>query len=141
MLGGGGCAYLLTWCPSCFSFSYLLTPLPYLPTPNPPYSLPIGCVSVVYGQLCACSGQERHIDLLHLAEFQTPTIFDHNFNFHCSIFYRSPKIMKIIVYILSIYKDVSTILIQVAVICGFVYMVISFQSYNISIYIENTHQF
>jgi hypothetical protein len=42
------------------------------------------------------------------AEFQTPTIFDRDFNFHCSIFYRAPKIVKIIIYILYICKSVST---------------------------------
>jgi hypothetical protein len=84
---------------------------------------------------------ERDVDLSRLAEFQTPTIFDHNFDFHCTIFYRGPKIAKMIIYIIYICKNVSTILIQAILICGCVYMVISFQSYKITIYIENTRRF
>jgi hypothetical protein len=111
MVGGGGCAYLPGQCPSCLSLSSLPTPLPSLPTPNPPYSLPIDRVTVVCGRLRACSGRERRVDLSRLAEFQTPTIFDRDFDLHRSIFYRAPKIMKIIKYILYIHKNVFTILI------------------------------
>jgi hypothetical protein len=39
-------------------------------------------------------------DLSHLAEFQTPTIFDHDGEFNHSIFYWAPKIIKIIICIL-----------------------------------------
>ena len=60
---------------------------------------------------------------------------------YLSIFYRFPKIVKIIIYILCICKNVYKILIWANFICGFVYMVISFQSYKISIYIENARQF
>ena len=80
-------------------------------TPNPPYSLLTDRVTVVCGRLRACSGRERRVDLTRLAEFQTPTIFDRDFDFHRSIFYWAPKIVKIIKYILYIYKNVSTILI------------------------------
>ena len=45
------------------------------------------------------------------AEFQTPTIFDRNFDFHHSIFYRIPKIVKIITYVLYTCENVSAILI------------------------------
>jgi hypothetical protein len=31
----GGCTHLLTWQPSCLSFSSLPSPLPSLPIPNP----------------------------------------------------------------------------------------------------------
>ena len=56
---------------------------------------------------------------------------DHfDFDFHCSMFYRSPKITKIIVYILYIRKNVSKILI---LICWFDCVVISFQGYRISL--------
>src|ERR1700734_4169056 len=96
MVGGGGCAYLPGQCPSCLSLSSLPIPLPSLPTPNPPYSLPIDCVTVVCGRLCACSGRERLDVPSRLAEFQTPTIFNRDFYFHRSIFSRSPKIVKII---------------------------------------------
>jgi hypothetical protein len=47
----------------------------------------------------------------HLADFQTPTIFDHNFGFHCSTFYRSHKIMQMIIYTYYIHENVSTILV------------------------------
>jgi len=76
-----------------------------------------------------------------LAECQTPTIFDRDVEFHRNIFYRLPKIVKVIMYILSIYKNVYRILLKAIHICGLVYMVISFQSYKISIYIEHTHRF
>ena len=52
------------------------------------------------GRLRARSGRERDTDLSRLAEFQTPTILDHNFDFHRSISYSDPKIVKIIIYIL-----------------------------------------
>ena len=92
-------------------FSTHSPPLPSLPNPNPPYSLLTDRVTVVCGRLRACSGRERRVDLTRLAEFQTLTIFDRDFDFHRSIFYGAPKIVKIIKYILYIYKNVSTILI------------------------------
>jgi hypothetical protein len=79
--------------------------------------------------------------LLCLAEFQTPTIFDHNFDFDCSISYRASKIMKIIIYNLYIFKNLFTILTQAMLISVSVYMVISFQSYKISFYIKNLRRF
>ena len=88
------------------------------------------------GRLHARSGRERDADLSRLAEFQTPTILDRNFNFHRSISYSDLKIVKIIVCILYICKDVYTSLNYAILICGGVYMVISFQSYEISIYIK-----
>ena len=54
---------------------------------------------------------ERDADLSRLAEFQSPTIFDRDFDFHRSIFDRAPKIVKIIIYIFYICENVSTILI------------------------------
>ena len=45
------------------------------------------------------------------------------------------------VYILYICKDVSTISHQAILICEGVYIVISFQSYEISIYIKKTRRF
>src|ERR1700683_2612805 len=44
--------------------------------------------------------ETRRRDLSRLAEFQTPTIFDRDFEFHHSIFYRALKIVKIIIYTL-----------------------------------------
>src|SRR5882762_441447 len=83
----------------------------------------------------------KHINLSHLAEFQTPTIFNCEFDLHCSILYRSLKILKIVNYILYIHKNVSIILICMNLNCEFGYVVISFQSYKISIYINNSSRF
>ena len=105
-LGGG--LVVLTWHPFCFSSSSLPTPFPSLPTPSPPYSPLMGGVTFVRGRLRGCSGRERRVNLSRLAEFQTPIILDHDFNFHHSIFYRAPKIVKIIIYPLYIHKNVST---------------------------------
>src|SRR5258705_11938276 len=96
MVGGGGLYLPATWCPSCFSLSSLPTLLPSLPTPNPPDSPLMGCVTFVRGRLRACSGRERCIDLSRLAEFQTPTIFDRNCNFNRCTRYGPPKIVKMI---------------------------------------------
>jgi hypothetical protein len=75
------------------------------------------------------------------AEFQTPTIFDRDFNFHRSIFYRAPKIVKIIIYILYICKSVSTNFNLSNFNLWVCLYGISFQSYKISIYIQNTRRF
>jgi hypothetical protein len=53
---------------------------------------------------------ERGIDFrTRLAEFQTPTIFDRDFDIYRSIFYSGPKIVKIIIYTLYVHNDISTI--------------------------------
>jgi hypothetical protein len=91
------CAYLLPGAPPTFPYLLYSTLLPSLPTPDAPDSQLLGCVTFVRGRLCACSGQERLVDLSRLAEFQTPTIFDRDINLHRSIFYRFPKITKIII--------------------------------------------
>jgi hypothetical protein len=51
------------------------------------------------------------VERTRLAEFQTPTIFDRGFGLHCSTFVKSLKIVKIIIYIHYIRKNVSPILI------------------------------
>ena len=58
---------------------------------------------------------KRDTNLSHLVEFQTPT---NNFSFHCSIFYSDPKIVKIIIYILYICKNLSTISSESILICA-----------------------
>ena len=45
-----------------------------------------------------------------LAEFQTPTVFDRDFDFHHSIFKKFPKIVKILIYIFDIHENASMIL-------------------------------
>src|ERR1700676_3452928 len=109
---GGWWWFVLTCCPSCFSLSSLPTILPSLPTPNSPDSPLVGCVPFVHGRLCACSGRERLgrvQDLSRLVEFQTPTVFDRDFDFHRSICYGRFKIVKIIIYTLYMNRNVSTI--------------------------------
>ena len=93
---------VLTWHPFCFSSSSL-------PTPSPPYSPLMGCVTVVRGRLRGCSGSVNLSRLARLVEFQTPIILDCHYDFHCSIFYRAHKIVKIIIYPLYIHKNVSMI--------------------------------
>ena len=145
--------YLTEW--AC---THLATPTPY-PTSLSPYSFPNLLSLLLYPPWdpwvvqvtawrphvwCWSSGRRhkgQHISLSHLAEFQTPTIFDHDFDLHRSIFYNAPKIVKIIIYILYIHRKVSTIYIWAILSRGFNYMVISFQNYKISIYIEIPCQF
>ena len=97
MGGGGGLCLPATWCPPTSPYPFYPTLLPYLPTPDPPDSPLVGCFTFVRGRLRACSGRERRFDLLRLAEFQTPTIFDRDYNYCHSILYRSHKITKIII--------------------------------------------
>ena len=50
---------------------------------------------------------EINIDFrTRLAEFQTPTIFDRNFDFHCIIFYGVFKIVIIFKYTLRMTKNI-----------------------------------
>ena len=133
---------VLTCCPGAPPVSlFLLNPLSSLLYPNPPYSPLVGCVTSFVVSCVLAVDERRRVDLSRLAEFETPTIFDRAFYFHRSIFSRHPKIVKIIICILYIYKNVSTILISAIPICGFDYLVISFQNYRISIYIDNTRRF
>jgi hypothetical protein len=127
MDGGGGLCLPASLCPSYFSLSFLPHSPPISTHSWPSWQPTGGLCNIRSWSVAACSGRERHFNLSCLAEFQTLTIFDCDFNFHCSIFYRSHKIAKI--------KNVSTILIQALFICGLIYMVISFQSCKISIYI------
>ena len=110
MVDGGGGAYLLTWHSYCFSLSSLPTLLPSLPTPNPPDSPLVGCVTFVRGRLRACSGRETR----RLVAFGGVSNSDHFriaiFEFHRSIFYRALKIVKIIIYTLLVTRNISVIL-------------------------------
>ena len=136
---------VLTCCPGAPPVSlFLLSPLSSLLYPSPPYSPLVGCVTS-FVVSCVLAVDERLglgcVDLSCLAEFETPTVFNRAFYFHRSIFSRYHKIVKIIICILYIYKNVSTMLISAIPICGFDYLVISFQNYRISIYIDNTRRF
>ena len=96
------------------------------------------------GVWCWMSGRwhkDKHVELSRLEEFQTPTVFDHDFNFHCNTFHSSPKIMKIIIDILYIHKNVSAVLIWAILICGFGCMIILFQRCRISFFIKIPCQF
>ena len=61
------------------------------------------------GFMLAVDVQDDAQSLSRLAEFQTLTVFDHDFDLHCSIFYNAPKIVKIKIKILYIHRKVSTI--------------------------------
>jgi hypothetical protein len=50
------CACLLPGAPPTSPYPFYPTLLPYLPTPDPPDSLLVGCVTFVHGRLRACSG-------------------------------------------------------------------------------------
>ena len=73
--------------------------------------------------------------------FKLRPLSNRNFDCHRSICYRSPKIVKLIIYTLNADENVSRILICVILICEVCYVFISFQSYRISFYIENTRWF
>ena len=131
----GGSAYLVTWHPTWFLFFSILYPLlsplyPLLPSPQHGVLPPSFVVRSVLTMVALRRG------LVALAEFQTPTIFDRDFDFNCRSFHSPSKIMKIIIYILYIYGNVSRISIQAISICGFINVIISFQSCRISFYIE-----
>ena len=92
-----GLAHLLTWHPCCLS---LPPPFLSLLTPIPPCNTLVGCPGVLRSRLVLVqAGKCQHS---YLAEFQTPTFFDRDFDFNCSTFSRAPKTMKIIIYILYI---------------------------------------
>jgi hypothetical protein len=95
-----GLAHLLTWHPCCHSLCSLPPPFLSLLTPIPPCNTLVGCLGVLCSRLVLVQpGKCQHS---YLAEFQTPTFFDRDFNFNCSTFSRAPKTMKIIIYILYI---------------------------------------
>src|SRR6202051_3711490 len=95
-----GLAHLLTWHSCCLSLCSLPPPFLSLLTPIPPCNIPVGCPGVLRSRLVLVqAGKCQHS---YLAEFQTPTFFDRDFDFNCSTFSRAPKTMKMIIYILYI---------------------------------------
>jgi hypothetical protein len=106
--GWGGCAYLVTLHPSCFSFSSLHNPLPSLPTPKPPCSPLAGWVASVLGGFRAHSRWERHqllggrIDCLtELRRFNST----HSCPSH-SAFHRPHKIRNIFLNTIHTHKSI-----------------------------------
>ena len=108
--------------------------LPSLPTSTPPCNNLVGWVTFMVGVGAGNGWLRRPIG--DIAEFQTPTLFDCDCEFDYSTFYRSPKIVKIIRYILYIHRNVTTNSIWAILIYGIGHMVISFESYRISLYID-----
>ena len=138
-----GVTHLVMGHPSCLTLSYLSLPLPLCPLPPlPETTCPPGRRSFAVGR-CSAAVHEQGLDWQCpvLAEFQTPTIFDCNFYFSCSSVYSSPKIVKIIIYILYIHKNAVAISIWKIPVCGFGYVVILFQSSRIYFYIEIPRRF
>ena len=88
----------LTWHPCCLSLCSLPHPILSLLTPISPCNTLAGCPGVLHSRLVLVqAGKCQHS---YLAEFQTPTFFNRNFNFNCSTFSRAPKTMRIIFYTL-----------------------------------------
>jgi hypothetical protein len=87
MVSGGGCTHLATHTPSPSSLS------PPHSLPNP-LSSPIPSLRPMSGsgngpkasRLVLIEWEGKHVDLSRLAEFQTPTVFDHDFDLDRSIF-------------------------------------------------------
>jgi hypothetical protein len=116
-----------------FSTSFLpsLCPLLY-PSPRP---IGVGCLLFVVG-----SDQwmrwRRVRRLVAFSGVSNSDRFDHDFDFDHSTFYSSRKIVKINIYILYTHKNVSYNLFREILNYGFGYVVLSFQSYKIYIYID-----
>ena len=92
------------------AFPFLLSFLPSLPTPTPLPRTHWCWVSLVRGrsgEVDEVDAKSTHIDLSRLAKFQTPNVFDRDFEICRSTFYRSPKIMKIFIYVFYIHENVS----------------------------------
>jgi hypothetical protein len=91
-----------------------------------------------------CVGEVNERDALTCRvwrSFKLRPFSSRDFNFRRSIYYRFPKIVKIIICTLYLDENVSIILIYAILICGPCYAIISIQSYRISFYIENTRRF
>src|ERR1700676_468629 len=105
MAAGVGCAYLGTYIPPCLSISSL----PTLSTPSPSADAPPGTHEWArYSPKGLAFGGNR-VEERRLAEFQTPTVFNRDFDFHRSICYSHFEIVKIIIYTLYMNSNVSTI--------------------------------
>ena len=113
MVGGLVFAHLRASNPSWLSISSLHIPLP----PTSVLMLLLGTHKWAwYRPMGLAFGTDQVVEdnftLACLAKFQTPTVFDRDFEIYCSTFYKSHKIVKIITYILYIHENVSYNLIQ-----------------------------
>ena len=111
MVGEGGFAHLAT---QTHSYPYITSLHPSHPSllAPIPYLRPIGGSSNA-SHLVVIEWRRdkgKHVDLLRLAEFQTPIIFDFNCNFNCSTTNRHPKIVAIIIDTFYINRNASVIL-------------------------------
>src|ERR1700676_1544204 len=114
MVGGGSSAHLLTLYPSCFTCVLHPTPsnpIPSLQNPSPPCSPLIGC-SFLVGFVFA-GEREKRVDLTVWRSFKLRSLSNRDFDCHRSIFFRSPKIMKLIIHTLYADENISSILICV----------------------------
>ena len=138
------CLVLLTCWPSTpAAFPSVLYPLP-----SPLFSLPflpatlwwVAQVSFVRGWCWCREGNAREMQP-RWAEFLTLTFFDRDFDFNHSTFSKARKIMKIIVCVIYIDGNAYKILVWTIVNCVLCCVVVSFQSYKISLFIEYSHRF
>jgi hypothetical protein len=90
--------------------SLLLFSILSLPTLTSPCNNLVGCLGVLYLWLVCSDDLEMAPAAGKMAEFQTPTVFDCNFNSNHSELYSCPKIFKLITYILSTHKNAFVIL-------------------------------
>ena len=101
---------MLTLLPLLHFLFFSTSFLPSLPTPIPLPRTHWCWVSLVRGQsgeVDEADAKSAQVDLSRLAKFQTPNVFDRDFEFYRSMFYRSPKIMKIIIYVFYVHEKVS----------------------------------
>ena len=107
MVSGGGCAHPATYTPfptSLFSLHSLPTLLSLLlafPETQDRSGIGPKVSRLVLNRVEATQRQTPC-----LAEFQTPTVFDLDFDLHRSIFYDAPKIVEIIICILYIHSNI-----------------------------------
>ena len=86
-------------------------------------------MSIVYGQFGAVDVEDN---------VKTLIVFNCNCNFDYNTFYKPPKITIIIIYILYVHENVSTILFQEIQIHEFGYVIILFESYRISFFHQDS---
>jgi hypothetical protein len=136
---------LLTWLPAPFPTSLSPTLFPPFsacfypisePTDGSGNGLRASCLVLIELEAAGAESTCRVWRSFKLRPFSSC-----DFNFRRRIYYRFPKIVKIIICTLYLDENVSIILIYAILICGLCYAIISIQSYRIFFYIENTRRF